>query len=288
MSRPKTIDVSNSEVKWEWYDSYDWKQFDRKTAEQIEKAYQNNKYGEVTVNVNNTQYKITFSNMYQTNLKTSYTRNIQRTVDKKQVRKVNVEELYKLFDKYKQIGDGDRSNAKEVNGDGIMQFASDIGVDPEDVQLFILFYKLNCSQQYEIKENEWITGFATLGMETFQKMKQRIPKLKDEIKDEQEFTDFYLFCFNYMKQSKEQRSLNVESAVSVWKLIMQDRYRFLNEWCDFIENKYKKAITQDTWKSFLEFTRDQSFQNFKTFDLDSAAYPTAIDEFVESMRNSGK
>jgi len=189
---------------------------------------------------------------------------------------------------YLVIGDDDRANAKQVGGDGIMQFASDVGVDPMDVHLLVMFYKLNCSQQYEITEDEWVKGFAKLGMETFAKMKQKIPKLKEEIKDTNEFNAFYLFCFNYMKQSKDQRSLPVETAVPTWKLIMQGKYNYLNEWCDFIENVFKKAITLDTWKSFLEFTRDSSFKNFKTFDLENAAYPTAIDDFVEYMRKKEK
>jgi hypothetical protein len=46
---------------------------------------------------------------------------VNRQVDNKQARKVNVEELYKLFDKYKLIGDDDRKDAKQVGGDGIMQ-----------------------------------------------------------------------------------------------------------------------------------------------------------------------
>ncbi len=87
-------------------------------------------------------------------------------------------------------------------------------------------------------------------METFAKMKQRIPKLKDEIKDDTQFTAFYQFCFNYMKQTKEQRSLGLDAAVPTWKLIMQGRYKYVNEWCEFIENVFKKAITLDTWSMF--------------------------------------
>jgi DCN1-like protein 1/2 len=120
-----------------------------------------------------------------------------------------------------------------------------------DVQLLILFWKLNCKEQYELSENEWVTGFAKLGMETLSKMKQRIPKLKDEIKDDNEFTNFYIFCFNYMKQTKEQRSLNLDAAVPTWKLIMQGRYKYLPEWCDFIENVFKKSITLDTWSKYI-------------------------------------
>jgi hypothetical protein len=73
MSRPKQIDVSSQEVKWQWYDSYDWKVFDNKSTDTLEKAYLSNPNGEITLSVNNTQYKITFSNMTQTNLNTSYT-----------------------------------------------------------------------------------------------------------------------------------------------------------------------------------------------------------------------
>jgi len=159
-----------------------------------------------------------------------------------------------------------------------------VNIDPMQIDLLVLFWKLKLSQAYFISEEQWIQGMAYLGMETLSRMKKQLPKLKNELdEDDDQFIDFYMFCFRYMKQP-DQKSLGLESAVATWKLIMKNKYKYIDEWCTFVENELKHSITPDTWRQFLEFTKDATFKSFATFDLSMTAYPSAIDEFVEYMQ----
>lgn len=85
-------------------------------------------------------------------------------------------------------------------GESIMEFANEIDIDPMSIDLLVLFWKLGCKKRYCITEEEFIYGMAKLDLETKAKMKSKIPKLKDELNDPEVFKDFYVFCFNYMKE----------------------------------------------------------------------------------------
>ena len=67
-----------------------------------------------------------------------------------------------------------------------------------------------------------------------------------------------------------------------WNLILKDKYKKIDEWCEFIQNDFKKAISRDTWDLFLDFI-NQVNENFDNFEEDGA-WPVAIDEFYEKMK----
>ena len=142
---------------------------------------------------------------------------------------------------------------------------------------------MKLTQAYFISEKQWVEGIAYLGLETLSHMKKKVPLLKKELSNEKDFTDFYVFCFGYMKEP-DQKSLALDSAVATWRLILKGRYKYIDEWCDFVQSHMKHSITPDTWRQFLEFTKDPTFESFETFDTSMAAYPSAIDEFVEHMQ----
>ena len=146
--------------------------------------------------------------------------------------------------------------------------------------MLVWFWKMKLTQQYFISEKQWLYGMAELGMETISKAKSKLPKLKDELSNANSYSDFYSFCFKYMKEP-DQKNLSIEASTATWKLIMKGKYKYVEDWCTFIETVYKHSVTPDLWKQFLEFTRDPSFKSFETFDLSMAAYPSAVDEWVE-------
>lgn len=279
-----TIEICSKTIVWQFDNDYGWSQFDPRTSEIIEKAYQSNPKGSVTVTVNNGQtYKITFHNMKQENTNTHNRRSIQRKEQKSSVRHVDVSELRKLFEKYSKL---DENEERGIGGEGIMKFAEDAGVDPMQIDLLVLFWKLNLTQKYFISEHQWIYGMAELGMETMSKIKAKLPRLKEELNDQSRFTAFYNFCFSYMKEP-DQKNLPVDVAVSLWKLIMKGRYKYIDQWVTFIENQMKHSISSDIWSQFLEFTRDTSF-SFDKFDPALSAYHSVIDEFIEYMQKTNK
>lgn len=50
-----------------------------------------------------------------------------------------------------------------ITGEGLLQFASDLDVDPMDIVLLIIFWKLKAKRQYVLSRSEFIDGFRNLG-----------------------------------------------------------------------------------------------------------------------------
>jgi DCN1-like protein 1/2 len=186
-------------------------------------------------------------------------------------------EMDTAFEKYKQIGiqEGGDEKKDAIQGDGLMAFFQDVGVDPEQVDALVFVWKLDCEEQYTISREEW-KELANLKCENLQQVKNKFPQWKNELNDADNFKSFYLFVFDYARE-KSARSIPVEMAVPYFKLVLASKYKHLNEWCDYLEKVNKKAVTKDTWQQFLDFIRNVKV-DLSDYDADQA-WPVVIDEF---------
>lgn len=41
--------------------------------------------------------------------------------------------------------------------------------------------------------------------------------------------------------------LALDVAIPFWSLLLPDRFPRLEMWCDFVQNKYGRSISKDTW-----------------------------------------
>jgi DCN1-like protein 1/2 len=64
--------------------------------------------------------------------------------------------------------------------------------------------------------------------------------------------------------------------------LLNKKFKYVEEWCSFVEENHKNDIALDTWKQFLEFVLE--FDNFDLYDLENSSYPVIIDEFVIHMK----
>lgn len=64
----------------------------------------------------------------------------------------------------------------------------------EDIRILVLLWKMGCNDKpSEINKNEWMQGCATLGIDTWDKMKKVVPSLDTGFLESSEFKDFYKF-----------------------------------------------------------------------------------------------
>ncbi len=158
----------------------------------------------------------------------------------------------------------------------------DIGIDPMDVLVLMMLYKLDSKTQYRITRKEWMNGFMKHGIHSLEDMKQKIPQLKNQINSStQTFKQFYLWCFNYVKDP-EQKGMAADTACQTWCVVLADKFKLLDDWCNFMQYEVGKTVQKDTWNLFYDFVI-QVGDDLDKFE-EGGAWPVAVDEFVLWMK----
>jgi len=197
-----------------------------------------------------------------------------------------------LFDKYKDEG------GESMTVDGTMAFCQDIKLDLEDVVLLALSYELKSPQMGEFTRTGWIDGWKALKCDSLQTMEAALPRLRSRLQNDRAFfRNIYMYAFDFARTAG-QRSIPIDNAKAFWAMLLPAGFvgdalrhegsgegwkpEYIQWWFDFLDAKGGKGISRDTWNMFFDFvlTIDSRFQNHD----EEAAWPSLIDEFVESSR----
>ena len=70
--------------------------------------------------------------------------------------------------------------------------------------------------------------------DTIDKLRNKILQIDTEtMNDTNKFKDLYQFTFNFAK-NPTQKSLELEDAIAYWKMILNDRFKYLDIWIKFL------------------------------------------------------
>lgn len=170
-------------------------------------------------------------------------------------------------------------NADKIDVDGMQRFCEDLAVDPSDVVMLVLAWRLEASAMCEFQRAEFVNGMLRIGADSIASLKEKLPALRRELDDAGSFRSLYAYAWDFARSTElGQKSLGLESAVEMWQLLLDGRFAHLALWLEFLSTEHTHAIPRDTWMLLYDFLEsvDEKMSNYD----DTAAWPVLIDDFV--------
>ncbi|XP_031198568.1 DCN1-like protein 4 isoform X9 [Mastomys coucha] len=165
-----------------------------------------------------------------------------------------------------------------VGPEGMEKFCEDIGVEPENVVMLVLAWKLDAQNMGYFTLQEWLKGMTSLQCDTTEKLRTTLDYLRSLLNDTTNFKLIYRYAFDFARE-KDQRSLDINTAKCMLGLLLGKIWPLFPVFHQFLEQSKYKVINKDQWCNVLEFSRTISL-DLSNYDEDGA-WPVLLDEFVE-------
>jgi DCN1-like protein 1/2 len=182
-----------------------------------------------------------------------------------------------LFNKYK-------SASGDIESEGIQSFCDDLGINPLDSVILVISFHFKAETMGIFKKNEFTSGLKSLGCDSIQKIREKIPQLRQQLNEFRTFKQIYNFVFTFSREVGC-RNLNFEVAIELWRLLLAEKFQMVHRWIEFLQGREKKHdISKDTWEMLLDFLDNVQKNGIEAHDPNSS-WPILIDEFVESLNS---
>ena len=192
---------------------------------------------------------------------------------------VDLRAIGEWFDRYKDV---DVPGEKEKMTDGIMQFCADLGIDAEDVVVLVISWTMKAEEMCVYTRDEFDRGMRELGVDSPEKLKERLDGMRAMLAAPESFKEIYAYTFEYAKETGK-KVMPKDIAVAMWRIVLGDgRFKYLDQWCSFVEAQAIKFVNRDTWKMALEFATTTA-ESLDDYDEDGA-WPCIIDDFVDFLK----
>jgi len=187
------------------------------------------------------------------------------------------QKLEVLFASYKE------PEEENIEVKGVMKFLGDIDVSPEDLVTLVIACHLNCAVMGTFTKEEFVGGFNELGLDSVEKIKAHVPKFQEELKNDDKLQKIYQFAFDFYKEEKDRKHIDIATADQVWSTVIGGRPH-VKRFRAFVKKQTQyKAINSDQWALFFDFIR-QVKEDFSNYEPDGA-WPVLMDMYVEWVQD---
>ncbi|KRT78780.1 hypothetical protein AMK59_8645 [Oryctes borbonicus] len=165
--------------------------------------------------------------------------------------------------------------------EGMEKFCEDIGVEPENIVMLVLAYRMQARQMGFFTQEEWMKGLSELQTDSIQKIQGRLEQLRCMLNDPHTFKAIYRYAYDFARD-KDQRSMDMETAKAMLQLLLGKHWPLYTQFSQFLDQSKYKVINKDQWCNILEFSRTINIE-LSNYDVDGA-WPVMLDEFVEWLK----
>jgi len=185
----------------------------------------------------------------------------------------SLKKLEKLFEKYKEPA------GEDIVPEGVMLFIKDLELKPDDVVLPIIAWHLNAKQMGYFTKEEFVGGFKRLGLDSVEKIKAKLDSFREELNDKEKFNSIYRFSFDFYKDQKEKKTIDLELVDTMLRILIPDKPH-ISKFRKFLKKqKQYKVVNLDQWVSIYQFSSSIG-PEFLEYE-DDGAWPVLLDMYVE-------
>lgn len=171
-----------------------------------------------------------------------------------------------------------------MDAEKTLAFCEQLGVDPEAFTAVVLSYYLRSPSMGTFEKAAFSSGAAALGITSVENLKSKLPLMEKKcVFGGSEFDNVYKFVYSWGCEPGI-RNMKKDVAIGLWKLLIPpSAYSLIDDWLAYWEASPARVVTKDEWLSFKRYV--DLARTSKSIMIDSDdAWPTAIDEFVETIQ----
>jgi len=169
-----------------------------------------------------------------------------------------------------------------IGPEGMEKFCEDIGVEPENIVMLVLAWKMDAKQMGFFTLQEWLKGLSELQCDSIAKLQGKLDYLRSLLNETATFKNIYRYAYDFARD-KDQRSMDLETGKAMLQLLLGKHWTLYGSFHQFLEQSKYKVINKDQWCNILEFSKS-IHPDLSNYDEDGA-WPVLLDEFVEWLKS---
>lgn len=212
-------------------------------------------------------------------------RMLRKSVRQPSTNKKNLKQFYLKY--MEEVPPSDHPGGPDgIAGEKFLQLFQDLDVDPgTDVAALALAAACNASEMGVFRRKEFICGCASLGVDTLEDMRSKVPELRRNLTSGKTLPEVYAYTFG-VALDPPSKVLPLEEAQQYWDLLLHE-WALREEFCDWANKHMRlKVINRDLWMMILKLATEVP-ADLSTYD-DNPAWPVVLDDFVEYYREMKK